>query len=95
MQIKFISPYILIIFLGITGLILTLIAATLSSKFHYSDNIFEFLNNLNDKFQESKFEFYFEILFVTPIYSFIMFMQIIFELLVVLLLNIIYLIYIN
>ena len=87
MQIKFISPYILIIFLGITGLILTLIAALLSSKIHYSDNIIEFFQNLNDKFQKRKFEFYFEILFVTPIYSFIMFMEIIFELLTVYYLN--------
>ena len=51
----------------------------------YSDNIFDFFKDLNNK--QSKYEFYFEIFVVSPIYSFIMFMSIIFELLTVYYLN--------
>ena len=87
MQIKFISPYILIILLGITGLIFTIIAALISTKLDYSDNIFKYFEKLGEKKNEEKYEFYFEIFFVTPIYSFIMFMEIVFELLTVYYLN--------
>ena len=87
MQIKFISPYILIIFLGITGLIFTLICASISKNTNYEDSINGYLKNMKNKSEKSKYEFYFEIFVVSPIFSFIMFMEIIFELLTVYYLN--------
>ena len=87
MQIKFISPYILIIFLGITGIIFTLICYSISKNTNYEDSIYIYIKSMNNKSEKSKFEFYFELFVVSPIYSFIMFMEIIFELLTVYYLN--------
>ena len=101
MQIHFISPYTLIFYVGILGFIFT-ICASLISHIDYSydnnkndinandiyiDNIFDYASKLKDLYNKNKFNFFFEIFFVNIIYSFIMFMEIVFELLTVYYLN--------
>ena len=87
MQIHFFSSYTLIFYAGIVGLISTLTTSLISNKLEYEDNIFDYIEDLKQKFYNNKYEFYFEIFAVNITYSFIMFMEIIFELLTVYYLN--------
>ena len=88
MQKRYISPYVLIIFIGISGFVCTLIATLLSKLLGYDDNIFDYFDELKDVLDKNeKYEFYFEIIGVNILYSFICFMEIAFELLTIYYLN--------
>lgn len=104
MQIDFISPYLLIIFLGIIGFILASLvgfifhefSSTIGDIFDYKDDFFDYFRELKETLKDNKkYEFYFEILVVTPIYSFIIFMQNLFEILTVYYLNPLYILITN
>ena len=96
MQIKFVSPYYLIIFLGIMGLILTFIISLITNFFNYDDTIFGYFEKLKQKLNDNnKYEFYFEIFVISPLFAFISFMEITFEILTVYYLNPLYILITN
>lgn len=88
MQIKFISPYKLIYLFGITGLIITLLAAIIAYFIGYEDNLPNYFSSLRDVLNEGKYyKFYAEVFLVIPLYSFTNFMQLTFEILTIYYLN--------
>ena len=95
MQNKFVSTHILIIFIGITGLIISLISAIILYyiNFEYEKNIIDYFNEL--KSCDRDYKFYMEIFLVYPIYIFCRFMEINFEFLTIYYLNPIYDLIIN
>ena len=76
MQLKYISPYILIIFIGVFGFIFSLLHSIFLER--------EYFIELNEK---DGYEFYFEIFFVTPLYAFVNFIEITCEILTIYYLN--------
>ena len=95
MQNKFVSTHILIIFIGITGLIITSISAIILYyiNFEYEKNIVDYFNEL--KSCDKDYKFYMEIFLIYPIYIFCRFMEINFEFLTIYYLNPIYDLIIN
>ena len=80
MQIKFISPYKLIYLFGITGLIITLLAAIIAYFIGYEDNLPNYFSSLRDVLNEGKYyKFYAEVFLIIPLYSFTNFMQLTFS----------------
>ncbi len=93
MQLKYISPYFLIMYIGVFGFILSI----LCSVFLLFDN--DEKSNTKGYFRElgakGNYEFYFEIFFVTPLYAFINFMEITCKILTVYYLNPLYILITN
>jgi hypothetical protein len=88
MQIKFISPYKLIYLFGITGLIISLLAAIIAYFIDYEDNLPNYFSSLKAVLNEGKYyKFYAEIFLIIPLYSFTNFMQLTFEILTIYYLN--------
>ena len=87
MQIAFISPYKLIFLFGITGLIVSLIAANVAYFINYSDNLPDYFSKLGDVYSEGKYKFFGEIFLVWPAYAFFSFMELNFEILTIYYLN--------
>ena len=88
MQINFISPHLLIFFLGIAGLIVSLIASIVAHYIDYPDNLFNYFSAMKAVLDEGKYyKFYGEIFLVTPFYTFTNFMEITFEILTIYHLN--------
>ena len=88
MQIKFISPYKLIYWLGITGLIISLISASVAIFIDYNDNILNYFSSLKSVLNKRKYyQFYAEVFLVSPFYAFTNYMQILFEILTIYYLN--------
>ena len=96
MQIKFISPYKLIYLFGITGLIISLLAAIIAYFIDYEDNLPNYFSSLKAVLNEGKYyKFYAEIFLIIPLYSFTNFMQLTFEILTIYYLNPFYVLLIN
>ena len=76
MQLKYISPYFLIIFIGVFGFVINLFHSIFLER--------EYFIELSKK---DGYEFYFEIFFVTPLYAFVNFIEITCEILTVYYLN--------
>ena len=68
-------------------MISVLCSSLISSKLNCDDNIFDYIEELKKNFYDAKYEFYFEVFVVNILYYFIIFMEIIFELLTVYYLN--------
>ena len=87
-EINFISPYILIICIGIIGLIATLSSSLISYIFNYYDNIINYFNDLGEVLDKNeKYMFYSEIFLVSPLFAFGKFMQLLFEMFLIYHLN--------
>ena len=88
MQIKFISPYIIIFLFGITGLFVSLISSIVSYFINYHDNIIDYYSVLRSVLNEGKtYKFYLEIFVIYPLYTFTSFMELTFEILTIYYLN--------
>lgn len=84
MQAKFISHYTLIIFIGITGLVLSLIISSITIFTNYSElNSFNFTNYFKDLKSSNISDIVKEILIVLPLYLIFQFMQLNFEILTI------------
>ena len=84
LQIHFISPFLLIFFLGITGLIVSSIASIVSYYIDYSDNLFTYFSAMKAILDDGNYyKFYGEIFLATPLYIFSNFMEITFEILTI------------
>ena len=90
-QSKFVSYYILIIFIGITGLITTIIISIIS-YFYERDNFISYFIELKD---HTTWEILRDVIIVSPLYIFSQFMQIYFEILIIYYLNPIYTLVLN
>ena len=78
MQIKFISPYKIIIIFGIVGFIISLIASIVSYYIKYYDNMISYFSNMREVLHgEKPYKFWVEIFCVYPLYSFSNFMELI------------------
>ena len=93
MQIKSLSNFILIFAIGINGLIISIISSIILYYMHLENNILQYFIDLNNC--EKDYKFYLEIFLITPIFIFIQFMQLYFEILVIFYLNPIYALAIN
>ena len=70
MQINFVSPYILIFFFGIVGLLISLGSGFISYFIDYPDNIIYYYSDLGKLLDtNNKYRFYAEIFLVSPLYS--------------------------
>ena len=88
MQIKFISPYKIIIIFGIVGFIISLIASIVSYYIKYYDNMISYFSNMREVLHGDKtYKFWVEIFCVYPLYSFSNYMEITFEILTIYYLN--------
>lgn len=88
MDLKYLRPYLIIKIIGIIGFFGTSIASLLFGFFGKDDckdkrdnincecNIFSYFHKLEDKLNSNKFEFYSEILIITPLYSLVEFLYI-------------------
>lgn len=84
MQVKFVSHSTLIIIIGFTGLVLSLIISSLSIISNYSEiNSFNFINYYKDLNSSNTWEIMREILIVLPSYLIFQFMQINLEILTI------------
>jgi len=90
-QSKFVSYYILIIFIGIAGIITTTIVSIIS-YFYETDNFISYFKELKT---HSTWEILRDVIIVSPIYIFSQFMQIHFEILIIYYLNPIYTLVLN
>ena len=91
MQRKFVSRYILIIFIGITGLIMAIITAIIF-YINDKDNPAQYFKELSKR---STWEVLRDVLIVVPIFLFSQFMQLYFEILVIYYLNPMYCLLLN
>ena len=91
MQSKFVSSYILIIFIGIVGIIITIIISIIS-YYYERDNFIDYFKELKN---HSTWEILRDVLIITPIFLFSQFMQMYFEILVIYYLNPIYTLVLN
>ena len=88
MQIKFISPYKLVILFGFSGLIISLIASIIGYYIDYQDNLFNYFSSMKSVLDNGKtYQFYTEIFLVSPTYAFSNSMEFIFEILTIYYLN--------
>ena len=91
MQIKFISPYKIIIMLGIFGFIISIIASIVSYKINYIDNFYNFFSSMRNVLNgEKPYKFWVEIFCIYPLFIFIDFLEITFRIFTIYYLNPIY-----
>ena len=91
MQIKFISPYKIILIIGIFGFIISIIASIVSYKINYIDNFYNFFSSMRNVLNgEKPYKFWVEIFCIYPLYSFAGFMEITFEIFTIYYLNAFY-----
>ena len=96
MQIKFFSPYKLIIYFGITGLFISLLSSIIAIFINYPDNISEYYSSMKLVLEEKKYyRFYAEIFLVSPLYAFSNYMEMTFEILTIYYLNPFYILMTN
>ena len=93
MQTKYLSKYSLILFIGIIGLILSIIASIILYYIDKGNNIIKYFSELTD--HDKDYKFYMEIFLVYPIFIFFRFLQINFEILIIFYLDPIYALMIN
>ena len=88
MQIKYISPYKLVILFGFAGLVVSILASIIAYYIGYKDNMFDYFSSMLKVLDKGyKYQFYGEIFLVSPIYSFSNALEFIFEMLVIYYLN--------
>ena len=88
MQFKFVSPYKLIIFFGITGFIISLACSLIAYTVNYNDNLFNYISSIKSSLDSGKiYKFYGEIFLVSPFFAFTNFMEFTFEILTIYYLN--------
>ena len=91
MQIKFISPYKIIIMFGIIGFIISLIASIVSYKIDYKDNFYNYFSAMREVLNgEKPYKFWVEIFCIYPLFTFISFLEITFRIFTIYYLNPIY-----
>jgi hypothetical protein len=96
MQIKFVSPYKLIFFFGICGIIISLISSLVAYSIDYEDNLINYFSELKSVLDKGKtYKFYGEIFLVYPVYVFSNFMEFTFEMLTIYYLNPFYILMTN
>ena len=96
MQINFLSPYKIILFFGICGFIISLIASIVAYYLDYHDNLFDYFSAMKAVLDQGKiYHFYAEIFLLSPLYTFINFMEITFEILIIFYLNPFYVLMVN
>ena len=88
MQIKSVSYYTLIFSIGIIGLLITIISYIILYNINAENNILQYFSDLNSC--DRNYKFYLEIFLIYPIFIFVKFMQIYFEILIIYYLNPIY-----
>ena len=93
MQSKFLSPYKLIILIGITGFIISLIDAIILYYINVGVNTLQYFSDLNSC--EKDYKYYLEIFLIYPIFIFTKFLQIYFEIMTIYYLNPIFTLMIN
>ena len=88
MQIKFISPYKIILAFGIVGFVISLIASIVSYFIGYRDNFNNYFSSMRNVLNGGKpYKFWVEIFCIYPLYSFTNFMELTFEILTIYYLN--------
>ena len=88
MQIKFISPYKIILIIGIFGCIICIIASIVSYFIKYPDNFNDYFSSMRKVLNGQKpYKFWVEIFCTYPLYSFAGFMEITFEIFTIYYLN--------
>ena len=88
MQIKFISPYKIILVIGIFGFIISIIAFVVSYFINYKDNFNNYFSAMRLILNgEKPYKFWVEIFCVYPLYSFTSFMELTFEIFTIYYLN--------
>ena len=88
MEIKYISPYLLVFLFGVAGLVVSLLASIIGYYLNYSDNLFNYFSSMKSVLDEGKsYKFYGEIFLVSPIYSISNTIEFIFEILTIYYLN--------
>ena len=88
MQIKFISPYKIILAFGIVGFGISLIASVVSYFIGYRDNFNNYFSSMRNVLNgEKPYKFWVEIFCIYPLYSFTNFMELTFEILTIYYLN--------
>ena len=88
MQIKFISPYKIILAFGIVGFVISLIASVVSYFIGYRDNFNNYFSSMRNVLNgEKPYKFWVEIFCIYPLYSFTNFMELTFEILTIYYLN--------
>ena len=88
MEIKYISPYLLVFLFGVAGLVVSLLASIIGYYLNYSDNLFNYFSSMKSLLDEGKaYKFYGEIFLVSPIYSISNTIEFIFEILTIYYLN--------
>jgi hypothetical protein len=88
MEIIFVSPYKLLIFIGVSGLVISLITSIVCYNIGDNNNLIDYYSALKKNLDEgSKYKFYGEIFLVTPLYAFTSFMEMNFEILIIYYLN--------
>ena len=91
MQIKFISPYKIIIMFGIIGFIISIIASVVSYKINYRDNFKNYFSAMREVLNGAKpYKFWVEIFCIYPLFSLINFFELAFRILTIYYLNPIY-----
>ena len=96
MEFKFISPFKIIVFYGIVGFIISLISFGVSNPLGYHDNIGKYIFDMKDVLNGVKpYKFWVEIFCTYPLFSFISFMEIYFEILTIYYLNPFYILMTN
>ena len=92
MQTKFVSQYIIIIFIGITGLIFSIIISIISYLCNNGDNFISYFETLKT---HSTSDILLDLLLISPLSMFFQFMQIYFEILTIYYLNPMYCLLLN
>ena len=88
MQIKFISPFKIIIFFGVIGFPISIIASIVSKYIGYKDNMFLYFSSMKKVLNgEKNYKFWVEVFLVYPFYSFTNFMEMTFETLTIYYIN--------
>jgi hypothetical protein len=88
MQIKFISPYKIILAFGIVEFVISLIASIVSYFIGYRDNFNNYFSSMRNVLNgEKPYKFWVEIFCIYPLYSFTNFMELTFEILTIYYLN--------
>ena len=88
MQIKFISPFKIIIFIGIAGFPISIITSVVSYYIGYDDNINSYFSSMKIVLNgEKNYKFWVEIFCIYPLYTFTNFMEMTFDTLTIYYMN--------
>jgi len=89
-QIKFISPYKIILIIGTIGFFLCIVASIVSSYTKYNDNCYAYFSAMKEVLKDKPYKFWVEILCVYPLFSFINYLGFTFKIFIIYYLNPVY-----